>query len=72
MGYSVLEMIRAFELASGRKVPYRVVNRRQGDIAECRADATKAERELGWTAEHDLESMMVDTWRWLSSNPEGV
>lgn len=71
MGYSVLEMIRAFELASGRKVPYRIVNRRQGDIAECRADATKAERELGWKAEHGLESMMADTWRWLSSNPEG-
>lgn len=71
MGYSVLEMVRAFELASGRKVPYRIVNRRLGDIAECRADVTKAERELGWKAEHDLESMMVDTWRWLSSNPEG-
>lgn len=64
-------MIQAFELASGRTVPYRVVNRRQGDIAECRADATKAERELGWKAERGLESMMTDTWRWLSSNPQG-
>lgn len=70
-GYSVLEMIRAFEQASGRQVPYRIVPRRPGDVAECRADPAKAECELGWKAERGLESMMADTWRWLSSNPQG-
>ena len=63
-GYSVLEMVRAFEEASGRSVPYRVTDRRPGDIAECWADPSKAERQLGWRAERDLATMMRDTWQW--------
>lgn len=70
-GYSVLEMIRAFEQASARPVPYRIVPRRLGDIAECWADPDKAARELGWIAEHGIEAMMADTWRWQSQNPHG-
>lgn len=70
-GYSVLEMVRAFEQAAGRPVPYRIAPRRTGDIAECWADPAKAERELGWKAERGLEAMMVDTWRWQSGNPQG-
>lgn len=70
-GYSVLQMVQAFEQASGRSVPYTVVPRRAGDIAECWADATKARQELGWTAEHTLADMMRDTWHWQEQNPEG-
>ncbi|AYC31464.1 UDP-glucose 4-epimerase GalE [Pseudomonas cavernae] len=70
-GYSVLEMIRAFELASGQAVPYQIVARRPGDIAECWADPAKAALELGWKAERGLEAMMADTWRWQSRNPRG-
>lgn len=70
-GTSVLEMLRAFEQASGRMVPYRVAPRRPGDIAACYADPAKAERELGWKAGRGLEEMMVDTWRWQSRNPQG-
>lgn len=70
-GYSVLEMLRAFEKASGRAVPYNVTARRPGDIAECWADPRKAERELGWKALRNLEQMMADTWRWQASNPQG-
>ena len=70
-GYSVLEMVRAFERASGCKVPYRLVDRRPGDIAACYADPTRARRELGWTAERGIEEMCADTWRWQSLNPEG-
>lgn len=70
-GYSVLEMIRAFERASGRAIPYRIVERRPGDIAACWADPLKAERELGWKARRSLSDMMADTWRWLSMNPHG-
>lgn len=70
-GYSVLEMIRAFEQASGQAVPYKLVERRQGDIAECWADPSKAARELGWKAERGLPEMMSDTWRWQSGNPQG-
>ncbi len=66
-GYSVLEMVRAFEEASGRSIPYCVTDRRPGDIAECWADPSKAERELGWRAERDLATMMRDTWRWQES-----
>ncbi|MGV8842921.1 MAG: UDP-glucose 4-epimerase GalE [Pseudomonas sp.] len=71
VGYSVLQMIRAFEQASGRPVPYQVVDRRPGDIAECWADPTKAAQELGWKAERCLAQMMADTWRWQSGNPQG-
>jgi len=70
-GYSVLEMIRAFEEASGQPVPYRIAPRRPGDIAECWADPAKAARELGWQAERSLPAMMRDTWRWQSKNPQG-
>lgn len=71
-GYSVLEMVRAFEKASGQPVPYSVAPRRAGDIAECWADPSKAFRELGWKAERGLDAMMRDTWRWQSSNPQGM
>jgi UDP-glucose 4-epimerase len=70
-GYSVLQMIHAFEQAAGVCVPYTVVARRSGDIAECWADPKKAAQELGWKAEHSLEDMMRDTWRWQQNNPNG-
>ncbi|HKM25921.1 MAG TPA: UDP-glucose 4-epimerase GalE [Thiopseudomonas sp.] len=70
-GYSVLQMVNAFEQAAGVKVPYALVARRSGDIAECWADPKKAARELGWTAEHSLDDMMLDTWRWQQNNPNG-
>lgn len=70
-GYSVLEMVRAFEAASGRLVPYCVAPRRPGDIATCYADPNKAERELGWKARRSLDEMMRDAWRWQSMNPDG-
>lgn len=71
IGYSVLELVRAFELASGRKVPYRIVGRRDGDLAEFWASAERAARELGWKATRGLETMMADAWRWQSKNPAG-
>ena len=70
-GYSVLEMVRAFEVVSGKPVPYRIAPRRSGDIATCYADPVKAERELGWKAQRGLDEMMRDAWRWQSLNPEG-
>ena len=70
-GYSVLEMINAFTEASGQQISYKVMPRRTGDIAQCWADASKAERELGWKATRTLADMMADTWRWQSSNPNG-
>jgi len=70
-GYSVLEMIDAFEKASGRKVPYKLVDRRPGDIATCYADPALAAAELGWRAELGLEDMTRDGWRWQSQNPQG-
>lgn len=70
-GYSVLEIIRAFEQASGQSVPYQLVPRRPGDISECWADPAKALDDLGWKAEHGLEVMMTDAWRWQSHNPNG-
>lgn len=70
-GHSVLAMIRAFEAASGQRVPYRVVPRRPGDIATCYADPTQAEHELGWKARRGLPEMMHDAWRWQSTNPNG-
>ena len=63
-GNSVLEMVRAFEKASGRKVPYQIVARRPGDIATCYADPALAEQELGWTAQRDVSEMCADAWRW--------
>ena len=70
-GQSVLQMVAAFELASGRPLPYRIEPRRPGDIAECWADPAKAERELGWRASRDLAAMCADSWRWQSANPNG-
>ncbi len=70
-GYSVLEVLHAFEKACGRELPYRVVARRPGDIAECYADPEKAEKELGWRAEYGIERMCADSWRWQSHNPNG-
>ena len=70
-GYSVLDVIKAFEKASGRKVAYKVVDRRPGDIAMCYADSTKANEELGWYAEFGIEEMCEDSWRWQSNNPKG-
>jgi len=66
-GNSVLEMVCAFEAASGQPVPYRIVARRAGDIAACYADASLAERELGWKAERDVGQMCADAWRWQST-----
>ncbi len=71
VGYSVLEMVTAFEQASGRKVPYNIVPRRAGDIAECWSDPTKALNELHWKAVLGLKDMMNDTWRWQVNNPNG-
>lgn len=70
-GYSVLEIIRAFEQASARTVPYRIVGRRPGDIASCYANAGKALQELGWKAERGLEEMCTDAWRWQNHNSSG-
>jgi UDP-glucose 4-epimerase len=70
-GYSVVEMARAFEKASGRPVPYQFAPRRAGDIAQCYADPARAERELGWKARFGLAEMCEDTWRWQSMNPNG-
>jgi UDP-glucose 4-epimerase len=63
-GFSVLEMIKAFEKASGKEVKYQIAARRSGDIATCYADPSKAEAELGWTAKYDIDDMCQDTWRW--------
>ncbi len=65
-GNSVLEMVRAFEQASGKSVPYQIVARRPGDIAACYADPSLAKAELGWSAERDIAQMCVDSWRWQS------
>lgn len=70
-GYSVLEMIRTFEVASGKSIPYRIAPRRSGDIATCYADPARAERELGWKARRGLDQMLQDAWRWQSMNPNG-
>ncbi|MED0935151.1 UDP-glucose 4-epimerase GalE [Bacillus cereus] len=70
-GYSVLEMVKAFEKVSGKKIPYKVIGRRPGDVAICFADVSKAKRELGWEAEYGLEEMCVDSWRWQVNNKNG-
>jgi len=70
-GYSVLDMVHAFEQASGRKIPYRIVGRRPGDIAVCYADPTNAWQVLGWRAKRGLAEMCADHWRWQSMNPNG-
>ena len=70
-GYSVLEIVRAFEAASGQTVPYALQPRRAGDIAVCYADPAKAAAEIGWQAQRGLDEMMRDAWRWQSGNPNG-
>ncbi|MGB4068605.1 MAG: UDP-glucose 4-epimerase GalE [Nitrospira sp.] len=70
-GYSVLEMVRAFEQASGRRVTYKVAPRRPGDVAACYADPSKAAALLGWRTERSLADMCADTWRWQNLNPHG-
>lgn len=70
-GYSVLEVIAAFEQASGKSVPYEMVGRRAGDVAQCWADPSLARSVLGWQAQHDLATMCRDAWRWQSENPGG-
>ena len=70
-GYSVLDIVKAFEKASGVKVPYKIVDRRPGDVAECYANPDKAREELGWEAEFDIERMCADSWRWQTQNPDG-
>lgn len=70
-GYSVLDIVKNFEEASGVKIPYAIKPRRAGDIASCYADATKAKEELGWVAERGIKEMCEDSWRWQSNNPNG-
>jgi UDP-glucose 4-epimerase len=70
-GHSVLEVVKAFEAASGRPVPYEIVARRPGDVATCYADATRARRLLGWESRRRLDAMCADSWRWQSANPNG-
>ena len=70
-GYSVLEVLKAFEKACGKPIPYVVDPRRPGDIAECWADPTKAKEELGWEAQFGIEKMCEDAWNWQSKNPDG-
>jgi UDP-glucose 4-epimerase len=71
VGYSVIDMVKAFEQASARPVPYRIQPRRAGDIAACYADPALAQRLLGWTAQRSLHTMCEDAWRWQQSNPAG-
>ena len=71
VGYSVLDVLHAFEKACGKTLAYDIVARRPGDVAACYADPEKAARELGWRAEFDIERMCADAWRWQSMNPNG-
>jgi UDP-glucose 4-epimerase len=70
-GYSVLDLLRAFERASKQKIPYQIVDRRSGDIAAFYANASLAEQLLNWRVEFDLDAMCRDSWRWQSNNPNG-
>jgi UDP-glucose 4-epimerase len=70
-GYSVLDVVSAFEQASGQKVPFRIVDRRPGDVASCYADGSLAKELLGWSAGKDLAAMCQDSWRWQAANPLG-
>ena len=70
-GYSVLEIVSAFEKACSKKIRFQIVGRRDGDIAVCYADPSKANRELGWAAKRGIDEMCIDTWRWQSNNPHG-
>ncbi len=70
-GYSVFEVVNAFFKASGKEIPYEVVERRKGDIAESYADPSKANQEMKWNAQYDIHQMCADTWKWQSMNPNG-
>ena len=70
-GYSVLEVLRAYEKACGKTLRYEIKPRRDGDIATCYADCAKAKAELGWVAEKGIDEMCADSWRWQSMNPNG-
>ncbi|SFV03004.1 UDP-glucose 4-epimerase GalE [Butyrivibrio sp. INlla21] len=70
-GYSVLDIVKNFEAATGKKIPYVIKGRRAGDIATCYASAAKAEKELGWKAQYGIKEMCEDSWRWQSQNPNG-
>ncbi|MER2471012.1 UDP-glucose 4-epimerase GalE [Photorhabdus laumondii] len=70
-GYSVLELLHAFEKASGKDIPYKITDRRPGDIAECWSDPSKARNILGWQATHNIDDMMRDSWNWQKNNPHG-
>jgi UDP-glucose 4-epimerase len=70
-GYSVLEMVAAFEKACGKPIPHTIVPRRPGDIAECYADPSRARRDLNWSARQGLDAMCADAWRWQQQNPSG-
>ena len=71
VGYSVLDIVKNFEEATGVKIPYVIKPRRAGDIATCYSDATKAKKELGWTAKYGIKEMCADSWRWQKNNPNG-
>lgn len=71
VGYSVLDVVHAFEKACGKEIKYQIKPRRPGDIATCYSDATKAKEELGWAAERGIDEMCEDSWRWQSNNPNG-
>ena len=70
-GYSVLELIKAFSEASGKEIPFEITERRAGDVAICYADPSKANSELGWKAERDINDMCKDSWKWQTMNPTG-
>ena len=70
-GYSVLDFVKAFEKASGRPIPYQIVDRRPGDVAQCYADPSLAAEMLGWRAQRDLQQMCADSWNWQQKNPDG-
>ena len=70
-GYSVLDIVKAFEKVNGIKIPYVIAPRRQGDVAECYADASKAHKMLGWSAKYTIEDMCRDSWNWQKNNPNG-
>ena len=70
-GYSVLDVVHAFERACGKEIPYTIKPRRPGDIATCYADPAKAKAELGWEAQYGIEEMCADSWKWQSMNPKG-
>ncbi len=71
IGYSVLDVVKAYGKACGKDLPYKILDRRPGDIATCYADPAKAKAELGWEAQFGIERMCADSWRWQSTNPEG-